>query len=212
MSGAHDLGGAHGFSEIAAPHNEAIFAHDWEERVFALTLAAGTMGKWNIDSLRFAREQMSPGECLTTSYYEHWLFGLEQLLHQSGLVSRGQMAARLADLNAPCTPRAPGLPDAPTSAAIDAAMRRVVMRAIVLTSPRSFVPVMLLSAIITPSATPVCRVTYAGNVALCRSIMAFLCSRTCMLQAVIAIHSTVIAYASPHRSCGVTTVTIKTLC
>ena len=81
-------------------------------------------GKWNLDSSRFAREQMQPGEYLTTSYYEHWLFGLEQLLHQSGLVSRDEMAARLADLDAPCAPRAQGLPDALTSAAIDAAMRR----------------------------------------------------------------------------------------
>ena len=39
---------------------------------------------------RYAREQMPPAEYLATTYYEHWLFGLEKLLQDHGLVSRGR--------------------------------------------------------------------------------------------------------------------------
>jgi nitrile hydratase len=47
---------------------------------------------------RYAREQMPPAEYLATSYYEHWLFGLEQLVVEHGFVTREELAARQATL------------------------------------------------------------------------------------------------------------------
>jgi nitrile hydratase len=38
---------------------------------------------------------MHPAEYLATTYYEHWLFGLEKLLHEAGLVTRDELAARV---------------------------------------------------------------------------------------------------------------------
>ena len=93
MNGAHDLGGMHGFGPIDADPDEPIFHEAWERRMFALTLACGFLGKWNIDMSRFAREQMPPADYLNTGYYEHWLFGLEQLLVEKGLVSSEELAA-----------------------------------------------------------------------------------------------------------------------
>jgi nitrile hydratase len=61
--------------------------------VFALTLATGFLGRWNIDMGRYAREQMPPAEYLATTYYDHWLFGLERLLVDKGLVSVRELAA-----------------------------------------------------------------------------------------------------------------------
>src|SRR5262249_37638476 len=52
---------------------------------------------WNIDQSRYAREQMPPAEYLATSYYEHWLYGLQKLLHDRGLATRDEVAARLID-------------------------------------------------------------------------------------------------------------------
>ena len=95
MNGGHDLGGMHGFGPVEIERDEPVFHHEWERRAFAITLAAGFLGKWNIDQSRFAREQMPPAEYLATTYYEHWLFGLEKLLQDHGLVSRDEVAARL---------------------------------------------------------------------------------------------------------------------
>jgi nitrile hydratase beta subunit len=104
MNGVHDLGGMHGFGPVEIEPDEPVFHHAWEARTFALTLAASFLGKWNIDQGRFAREQMPPAEYLATTYYEHWLFGLEKLLHDLKLVDRAETAAREKD---PASPAAP---------------------------------------------------------------------------------------------------------
>ena len=98
MNGAHDLGGMHGFGPIDPEPNEPVFHHEWERRAFAITLACGALGEWNLDMSRFARERMDPGEYLRTTYYEHWLFGLELLLRERGLVSAEEIAQREAEI------------------------------------------------------------------------------------------------------------------
>lgn len=104
MNGAHDLGGMHGFGPVLIERDEPVFHHEWERRVFAITLAAAFLGKWNIDQSRFAREQMPPAEYLATSYFEHWLFGLRKLLNDLGLVSHAEVAARTRSPEAPTAP------------------------------------------------------------------------------------------------------------
>lgn len=84
MNGAHDLGGMHGFGAVDRSQVEH-FPTEWEKKVFQLTLACGMQGRWNLDQARFARETMEPAHYLSSSYYEHWLHGLEVLLAQSGL-------------------------------------------------------------------------------------------------------------------------------
>jgi nitrile hydratase len=98
MNGAHDMGGMHGLGPIVREDPEPWFHEEWERRAFALTLAAGFLGKWNLDMSRYAREQMPAAEYLATSYYEHWLWGLERLLVDKGLLTREEIDARLAQL------------------------------------------------------------------------------------------------------------------
>jgi nitrile hydratase len=93
MNGIHDLGGMHGFGPVHPEPNEPVFHHDWERRAFAINLASGFLGRWNIDMGRYAREQMPPAEYLATTYYEHWLYGLERLLVEKGLVSAEELKA-----------------------------------------------------------------------------------------------------------------------
>ena len=50
MNGAHDLGGAHGFGAVVAEPDEPVFHAEWERRAFALTVATGFLGRWNIDT------------------------------------------------------------------------------------------------------------------------------------------------------------------
>ena len=78
MNGAHDLGGMMGFGPIAAPLSEPVFHEKWEGRMAALVMTVP--GGWSIDEDRSACESMHPAKYLKTSYYEHWLHGLESLL------------------------------------------------------------------------------------------------------------------------------------
>jgi nitrile hydratase subunit beta len=93
MNGAHDMGGVHGFGPVIPEAHEPTFHAEWEGRVFALTLAAGRAGQWNIDMGRFARENRSPADYLSKSYYELWLAGLERMLAERGLVSEDEIEA-----------------------------------------------------------------------------------------------------------------------
>ena len=93
MNGAHDLGGMHGFGPINPEVDESVFHHEWERRILALTLAAGAMGKWNIDKSRHARENQPPAQYLANSYYQTWLVGLEKLLLEAGLISAEELAS-----------------------------------------------------------------------------------------------------------------------
>ena len=104
MNGVHDMGGMHGLGPVEREPDEPVFHTEWERRAFAITLASGFLGQWNIDMSRFARERMPGPEYLTTSYYEHWLYGLEELLVEKGLATREEIAARVKGLKPPPAP------------------------------------------------------------------------------------------------------------
>jgi nitrile hydratase len=89
MNGAHDLGGMDGLGPIKPEPEteEPVFHADWEKRVFGLTLAAGFLGKWNIDMSRHSRERQHPLDYLRHTYYENWLTGLKKLLVETELVN-----------------------------------------------------------------------------------------------------------------------------
>ena len=93
MNGGQDLGGTHGHGPVKPEPNEPVFHDEWERRAFALTLAMGRPGGWNIDMSRFARENRPPGEYLSMSYYQIWLAGLVTLLEERELVIEKEIAA-----------------------------------------------------------------------------------------------------------------------
>ena len=93
MNGAQDMGGKHGFGPSEPEPNEPVFHAEWEKRAFALTLAMGMPGGWNIDMSRFARENRPPAEYLSMSYYQIWFAALEHMIKERGLVSDDEIAA-----------------------------------------------------------------------------------------------------------------------
>jgi nitrile hydratase beta subunit len=93
VNGAHDMGGQHGFGRVEPEPGEPVFHAEWERRAFALTLAMGATGQWNLDASRYARESLPPREYLSKTYYEIWLAGLERLAAERGLVSEEELAA-----------------------------------------------------------------------------------------------------------------------
>lgn len=86
MNGAHDMGAMHGFGPVVVEKDEPVFHAEWERRAFALTIATGFLGRWNIDMSRWYRENRDPGEYLASSYYELWLKALEKLIEDKGLL------------------------------------------------------------------------------------------------------------------------------
>ncbi len=92
MNGGQDLGGMMGFGPIVSEPEHIRFHADWERRVFAMTLAMGATGSWNIDQSRFARESLPPAQYLSSSYYQIWLSGLMRLLRERGLADEQEMA------------------------------------------------------------------------------------------------------------------------
>ena len=92
MNGAQDLGGMQGFGPVEPERDEPPFHDAWERRAFALTLAMGASGTWNLDQTRHARESLPPARYLASSYYRIWLDGLERLLLERGLVTADELA------------------------------------------------------------------------------------------------------------------------
>jgi nitrile hydratase subunit beta len=85
MDGVHDLGGMHGFGAVPIDEDEVKFHEPWEGRVWAM---AGTViGAATIDRFRHTIEQMPPPAYLASSYYERWLWAIERLAAEQGLLS-----------------------------------------------------------------------------------------------------------------------------
>lgn len=104
MNGAHDLGGMDGFGPINPEPDEPVFHAEWERRVFALTLALGLHGKWNIDMSRYYRENRDPRDYLGSSYYELWFKALEQLAVEKGLISPEELSSGRKRSDSPVKP------------------------------------------------------------------------------------------------------------
>src|SRR5882757_11334499 len=102
MNGGQDLGGAQGHGPVIPEPDEPMFHAEWERRAFALTLAMGMPGGWNIDMSRFAREDRPPEEYLSKSYYQIWLAGLERLMLERNLITPDEI-----DAGKPLHPRKP---------------------------------------------------------------------------------------------------------
>lgn len=99
MNGVHDLGGMHGFGPIEREEHEPYFHHAWEKRVFGMFFGCFATGHFNLDMFRHAIEQMGP-DYYQTSYYEHWLHGIEALLIANGTLTAEQIAQRMQALEA----------------------------------------------------------------------------------------------------------------
>ena len=99
MNGPHDFGGQHGHGRIE-PEPEAeepVFHEEWERRAFAVTVACGFLGQWNIDESRHARERQHYINYLRNSYYENWLAGLETLLVEKSILSAVEIESGKAE-------------------------------------------------------------------------------------------------------------------
>lgn len=93
MSRVHDMGGRFGTGPVRpSPEDAPVFAKDWHARALGVTVAAGALGRWNIDRSRHARECLPPGDYMRFSYYEKWIAALADLCVEAGLLTRQELA------------------------------------------------------------------------------------------------------------------------
>ena len=97
MNGVHDIGGMHGFGPVVREENEPVFHADWEGRTYALQRFASRSRLFNIDEFRRTIERMPPARYLAATYYERWLYALETLLLEKGVVRRAELEAAVSE-------------------------------------------------------------------------------------------------------------------
>ncbi|MEV5598768.1 hypothetical protein [Streptomyces sp. NPDC052496] len=91
MARLNDIGGTFGYGSIPMDGAEPPhpWRHDWEARVFAVLIGLAMAGVWTASELRDAEERVPPNDYLAASYYERVLMGMELLLDEKGIPSRG---------------------------------------------------------------------------------------------------------------------------
>jgi hypothetical protein len=70
---------------------------DWELLTDALAGALGARGVIAVDELRRGIESMPPDAYERASYYERWLYSLELLLREKGVLAPGELQRRAAE-------------------------------------------------------------------------------------------------------------------
>ena len=91
--GVHDRGGL--------PTDEPIdlsehTLEDWEVLTDALVGALARRGLMNVDELRRGIEGMPPEEYVQACYYQRWLFSMESILTEKGVLAPGELDRRAA--------------------------------------------------------------------------------------------------------------------
>lgn len=93
MTRVHDMGGRFGDGPVVPePQGIPVLEAEWQARALAVTLAAGSLGQWNIDMSRHARECLSPRDYARFSYFEKWIAALADILVQTGVLTPEDLA------------------------------------------------------------------------------------------------------------------------
>jgi nitrile hydratase len=88
----HDRGGRSTSDRIDRSEHELA---DWELHADALVGVLGARGLLNVDELRRGIESMPLDAYERASYYERWLFAMETILTEKGVLADGELDARV---------------------------------------------------------------------------------------------------------------------
>jgi hypothetical protein len=90
--GVHDRGGVPTDAKIDRSEHSLA---DWEVLTDAMVGALSRSGVMNIDELRRGIESMPPDRYEQASYYERWLYSIETILTEKGVLAAGEVDGRL---------------------------------------------------------------------------------------------------------------------
>lgn len=88
----HDRGGWPTDEPVDRTEHELA---DWELLTDALVGALAGSGVMNVDELRRGIESMPRDAYERASYYERWLFSMETILAEKGVVQPGELETRI---------------------------------------------------------------------------------------------------------------------
>jgi hypothetical protein len=88
----HDRGGWATDAPIDRAEHELA---DWELLMDALVGVLGRRGVMNVDELRRGIESMPPAEYERAPYYERWLYSVESILTEKGVLAPGELDRRV---------------------------------------------------------------------------------------------------------------------
>ena len=91
--GVHDRGGLPTDGPIDRSEHTL---NDWEILTDALVGALARRGLMNVDELRRGIESMPGDEYERATYYERWLFSMETILTEKGVLAAGELDRRAA--------------------------------------------------------------------------------------------------------------------
>jgi nitrile hydratase len=91
---AHDRGGWPTEEPIDRTEHELA---DWELLTDALVAALSERGVMNVDELRRGIEGMPAAAYETASYYERWLYSVETILTEKGVLEPGELDAAVPE-------------------------------------------------------------------------------------------------------------------
>jgi len=89
----HDRGGWPTDAPIDRSEHEL---DDWEILMDSLLGALEKRSAVNVDEFRRGIESMSPSAYEAATYYERWLYSVETILTEKGVLTPGELDARLA--------------------------------------------------------------------------------------------------------------------
>lgn len=89
----HDRGGWP--TDAPIDRSEHVLA-DWEILMDAIENALEDRGVMNVDEMRRGIESMPLAQYEAASYYERWLFTVEKILDEKGVLAPGELDARLS--------------------------------------------------------------------------------------------------------------------
>jgi len=89
----HDRGGWPTDARINRVEHELA---DWELLADALVATLVRAQVMTVDELRRGIESMPPSRYESASYYERWLFSIETILAEKGILAQGELDLRLA--------------------------------------------------------------------------------------------------------------------
>ena len=93
------ISGMAGESALPRQNGELVFAAPWEARAFGLAVALQEGGayEWREFSAALAAETSKAEQTgKSSSYYERWLLGLQNLLIANGVVTPAEVSDRMA--------------------------------------------------------------------------------------------------------------------
>jgi nitrile hydratase len=105
MNGPQDVGGMTTFGPVAPETDEPVFHAEWERRALALSVAVAASGRWTIDSVRHARESLTPARYWSSSYYEIRTEGMIAQLIEAGMLNEEELSSGRALLAPIALPR-----------------------------------------------------------------------------------------------------------